>query len=111
VAFPAEFFRHWVRDFYQDNKLYRGRLVMGGRPVRLSAITCPLLAVGAKEDYIAPPECVRALLGAVGSRDKEYVELPGGHISLIAGRGAARHCWPKVAAWLGPRSAPGPRQA
>ncbi len=104
VAFPAEFFRQWVRDFYQDNKLYRGELVMGGRPVRLGAITCPLLVVGAKEDYIAPPECVRALLGAVSSRDKEYVELPGGHISLIAGRGAALHCWPKVAAWLGPRS-------
>jgi polyhydroxyalkanoate synthase len=42
---------------------------------------------------------------AVGSRDKEYVELPGGHISLIAGRGAATHCWPKVSAWLAPRSA------
>jgi len=22
VAFPGEFFRHWVRDFYQDNKLF-----------------------------------------------------------------------------------------
>ncbi len=42
--------------------------------------------------------CVRALIDVVGSRDKEYVELPGGHISLIAGRGAALHCWPKVSA-------------
>jgi len=40
----------------------------------------------------------------VASRDKEYVELPGGHISLIAGRGASVHCWPKVSGWLGPRS-------
>jgi poly[(R)-3-hydroxyalkanoate] polymerase subunit PhaC len=40
----------------------------------------------------------------VGSRDKQYVELPGGHISLIAGRGAAVHCWPKVSGWLGARS-------
>jgi len=78
-----------VRDFYQDNKLYRGELVMGGRPVRLERITCPVFVVGAKEDYIAPPECVQALIDAVGSRDKQYVELPGGHISLIAGRGAA----------------------
>ncbi len=100
VAFPGEFFRQWVRDFYQDNKLYRGELVMGGRPVRLERITCPVFVVGAKEDYIAPPACVRALMDAVGSRDKEYIELPGGHISLIAGRGAAVHCWPKVSAWL-----------
>ena len=104
VAFPGEFFRQWVRDFYQDNKLYRGELVMGGRPVRLERITCPVFVVGAKEDYIAPPGCVRALMDAVGSHEKEYIELPGGHISLIAGRGASVHCWPKVAGWLAPRS-------
>jgi polyhydroxyalkanoate synthase subunit PhaC len=104
VAFPGEFFRQWVRDFYQENKLYRGELVMGGRPVRLERITCPLFVVGAKEDYIAPPGCVRALMDAVGSHEKEYIELPGGHISLIAGRGASIHCWPKVSGWLGPRS-------
>jgi polyhydroxyalkanoate synthase len=104
VAFPSEFFRQWVRDFYQENKLYRGTLTVGGRPVRLGDITCPLFVVGAKEDYIAPPECVKALLGAVSSREKEYIELPGGHISLIAGRGAALHCWPKVSGWLAPRS-------
>src|SRR5438067_8894976 len=50
VALPGEFFRQWVRDFYQENKLYRGELVMGGRPVRLQNITCPVFVVGAKED-------------------------------------------------------------
>src|SRR5437773_8719346 len=104
VAFPGEFFRQWVGDFYQQNKLFRGEAVFGGRPVRLSTISCPVLVVGAKEDYIAPPECVRALIDAVSSRDKDYVELPGGHISLIAGRGASLHCWPKVSGWLAPRS-------
>jgi polyhydroxyalkanoate synthase len=104
VAFPGEFFRQWVRDFYQDNLLYRGELVVGGRPVRLENIRCPVFVVGAKEDYIAPPQCVRALLDRARSRDEEYVELPGGHISLIAGRGAATHCWPKVSGWLASRS-------
>jgi len=78
--------------------------VFGGRPVRLANISCPWFVVGAKEDYIAPPDCVRALADVVASRDKEYVELPGGHISLIAGRGAAVHCWPKVSGWLAERS-------
>ena len=49
---------------------------MGGRPVKLSSIGCPVLAVGAKEDNIAPPACVKALMDAVSSRDKEYLELP-----------------------------------
>jgi polyhydroxyalkanoate synthase subunit PhaC len=104
VAFPGEFFRQWVRDFYQGNRLVKGDLVFGGRPVRLETIKCPVFVVGAKEDYIAPPACVHALLDHVASQTKEYVELPGGHISLIAGRGAALHCWPKVSGWLAPRS-------
>ncbi len=104
VAFPGEFFRQWVKEFYQENRLIRGELRLGGKPVRLETIRCPLFVVGAQEDYIAPPACVRALIDAVGSRDKEYVELPGGHISLIAGRAASRHCWPKVSGWLAPRS-------
>ena len=104
LPFPGEFFRQWVRDFYQQNKLLKGELTMGGRPVRLQSITSPVLAVGAAEDNIAPPGCVRPLIQAVSSHDREYVELPGGHISLIAGRGAAVHCWPKVAAWLTSRS-------
>ncbi|MGH7398009.1 MAG: alpha/beta fold hydrolase, partial [Candidatus Rokuibacteriota bacterium] len=102
--FPGEFFRQWVRDFYQQNKLIKGELVMGGRRVDLREIRCPVLAVGAKEDNIAPPASVKPLIDAVSTRDKEYVELPGGHISLIAGRGASTHCWPKVASWLAARS-------
>ena len=100
VAFPGDFFRQWVKDFYQDNRMFRGTLTLRGRPVQLEAIRCPVFVVGAQEDYIAPAACVRALLDAVSSTEKDYVELPGGHISLIAGRGAAVHCWPKVAAWL-----------
>ena len=105
VGLPGAFFRQWVRDFYQENKLYRGELRYGGRAMPLGKITCPVLAVGAAQDYIAPPLCVRALIDAVGSADKEYIELPGGHISLIAGRGALRTCWPRVSDWLAARSA------
>jgi len=104
VAFPGEFFRQWAKEFYQENRMIRGELRIDGNAVRLADVRCPVFVVGAKEDYIAPPACVRALIDAVGSTDKEYVELPGGHISLIAGRGAAIHCWPKVSGWLGPRS-------
>ena len=102
--FPGEFFRQWVKEFYQENRLVRGELRLGGQTVDLKRISCPVLAVGAKEDNIAPPGCVKPFIDAVSSRDREYVELPGGHISLIAGRGAAVHCWPKVASWLAARS-------
>jgi len=104
VGMPGEFFRQWVKEFYQENRLIRGELRLDGRPVPLERIRCPVLVVGAREDYICPPACAQALIDVVGSRDREYVELPGGHISLIAGRGASIRCWPKVAGWLAARS-------
>jgi polyhydroxyalkanoate synthase len=104
VPLPGEFFRQWVKDFYQDNKLIRGELMFGGRRVDLAKIRCPLLVVGAREDNICPPACARALMEAVSSTDKEYVELPGGHISLVAGRQAANNLWPRVNQWLAQRS-------
>ena len=103
---PGEFFREWVKGFYQENRLLQGTLRYAGRPVRLGAIRCPVLVVGASEDHIVPGPCARALLDAVGSRDKEYVELPGGHISLIAGRSAPRQCWPRISRWLAEKGPP-----
>jgi polyhydroxyalkanoate synthase len=100
VPFPAEFFRQWVKAFYQDNRLVRGELVLDGRPVRLGQVSCPVFVVAGAEDYIAPAPCVKALLDHIGTRDTSYLELPGGHISLIAGRSASVHCWPRLAEWL-----------
>jgi polyhydroxyalkanoate synthase len=105
VPFPAEFFRQWVKDFYQENRLVRGELRLGGRLVDLGRIRCPVFVAAGAEDYIAPAPCVRALLDHVGAEDKTYLELPGGHISLIAGRAASRHCWPRVLEWLAERTA------
>lgn len=105
VPFPAEFFRQWVKDFYQDNKLIRRELHLDGELVDLGRIRCPVFVAAGAQDYIAPAPCVRALLDHVGGPDKTYLELPGGHISLIAGRSASRHCWPRVSEWLGERVA------
>ena len=105
VPFPGDFFRQWVRDFYQDNRLAKGELRLAGRLVDLTSITCPLLVVGASHDNIAPPSSVKALVDLVGSAETEYHEIEGGrHISLIAGRSASQECWPMVAQWLAARS-------
>jgi polyhydroxyalkanoate synthase len=105
VPFPGEFFRQWVKEFYQENRLIRKELRLGGRLVDLERIRCPVFVAAGAEDYIAPAPCVRALLDHVGTEDKTYLELPGGHISLIAGRSASRYCWPPVSEWLARRTA------
>jgi polyhydroxyalkanoate synthase len=43
-------------------------------------------------------------MGAVASIDKEYVELPGGHISVFSGRQAHKVLWPKIDTWLAERA-------
>jgi polyhydroxyalkanoate synthase len=100
VGFPGEFFRQWITWFYQENRLFKGTLSVRGVTVDLASVNQPILVVAAKQDKIAPPLACKALVDVVGSEDKEYVELPGGHISLIAGRQAHQNLWPRVASWL-----------
>lgn len=100
VGFPGEFFREWITWFYRENRLAKGELRLRGRRVDLSTIKQPILVVAARRDTIAPPASARALMDLVGSADKEYEELPGGHISLIAGRQANQYLWPKLVQWL-----------
>jgi polyhydroxyalkanoate synthase len=100
VGFPGEFFRQWIRWFYQENRLATGTLVLRGRRVDLGTVRQPILVVAARRDTIVPPAAARALVDLVGSADKEYEELPGGHISLIAGRQAHQYLWPKLVQWL-----------
>ncbi|MGI8552019.1 MAG: alpha/beta fold hydrolase [Dehalococcoidia bacterium] len=104
VGFPGEFFRQWIGWFYQENRLAKGQLVLRGHRVDLSTVHNPILVVAARKDTIAPPASARALVDLVGSADKEYEELPGGHISLIAGRQANQQLWPKLVSWLRARS-------
>ena len=102
VGFPGGFFRQWVKDFYQQNKLTRASSCWrAARGAAKSGSLC--FAVGPRRT--TSPAGVREAAEDVGSDARQgYVELPGGHISLIAGRGASVHCWPKVAGWLAARS-------
>jgi polyhydroxyalkanoate synthase len=100
VPLPKQFFRQWVRHFYQRNELFRGELRVMGHPVDLARITVPVLCVGATKDEIVPAASARALVEAVGSTEKQFIELEGGHISVIAGRRAKAQVWPTIAQWL-----------
>ncbi len=100
VPVPGEFFRTWIRLFYQENRLYRGTLEIRGRAARLQTIRCPVLVLAAAEDPIAPPPSARALLDVIGSRERRYVEVAGPHLALLVGDQARGRAWPEVAAWL-----------
>ncbi len=100
IGMPGKFFATLVRDLYMRNSLLQGEFYISGRKVDLKKIHHPLLVVGAKQDYIVPPLAARGLMEAVSSQDKEYVELPGGHISVFSGRQANQTLWPRIDTWV-----------
>jgi polyhydroxyalkanoate synthase subunit PhaC len=104
VPFPGAAFAQWIRDYYQENRLARGEIVIGGEPVDLARIGAPLLAIAGANDHIVPPAMARPLVDLVSSADREYLELPAGHVGLLAGSGAQKSLWPRVTAWLRDRS-------
>jgi polyhydroxyalkanoate synthase len=101
TPFPAAAYHQWITEFYQENRLSRGTLLMDGRPVRLAMITLPFLNVAARADTIAPRATTSLTLSKVGSHDKSEILLEGGHVGIVVGRSARTELWPQVSDWLG----------
>jgi polyhydroxyalkanoate synthase subunit PhaC len=100
VPVAGETFRQFVKDFYQENFLARGGLSIGGSPVRLESVRCPVLNVVAEHDTIVPRESSEAVMELVGSRKKEQITIKGGHHGLSIGPAAQSVVWPKTVEWL-----------
>jgi polyhydroxyalkanoate synthase subunit PhaC len=104
IQFPGEAYRQWIRDFYQTNKLIKGEMVIRGKKVNLGNIKANVLNLAGKNDLIAQPHQVEALMNAISSKDKEYNCLPVGHTSITFGSQAAKITYPTIADWLEERS-------
>lgn len=74
--------REFARDFYQQNKLIRGDLEIGGRRVDLARVRAPVLNIYARDDHLVPPASSQALRGALKGADYTEHELAGGHIGV-----------------------------
>ena len=97
---PGEVFRQWFKDLYQDNKLVRNELVLGGRTVDLRNITMPVLNVYATGDTIIPVACSRGVGERFGTKDYTEVPVPGGHIGTFVGGKAQKILAPTIAEWF-----------
>src|SRR5215208_1746992 len=102
--FPGAAFRQWITEFYQQNKLAKGEIVLRGRRIDISNIRMPLLNIAGKKDHICTLPQAEATMNLVGSEDKEFFVLDAGHVGLMTGRGAKKGLWPKVSDWLSTRS-------
>jgi polyhydroxyalkanoate synthase len=107
TPFPGAAFKQWIRDFYQQNKLVKGELMLREHRVDLAEIICPLLNIAAERDHICPLPQAELTTVLVSSEDKEFLVLDAGHVGLLTGRSAKKDLWPKVGSWLGERSGNG----
>ncbi|MFD3447496.1 class III poly(R)-hydroxyalkanoic acid synthase subunit PhaC [Microbacteriaceae bacterium 4G12] len=104
IPFPGEAYRQWIREFYQNNNLVKGELVIRGRKVKLENIKANVLNISAARDHIAMPCQVEALLDHISSKDKQYVCIETGHMSVIYGPKAIKETYPTIGDWLEERS-------
>ncbi len=100
TPFPGETYREWIRNFYQDNQLIKGELVLRSHPVDLARIKCPVLLVTAESDHIVPCKQTRALFEHIRSSDTMENNYPVGHVSLVFGGTARNQVYPQTAAWM-----------
>jgi len=100
----GEAFREFIKDFYQQNKLIKGELVIGGKPVDLGMITQPVLNIFAEQDHLVPPDASRALGRHVGTTDYTQLAFKGGHIGIYVSGRAQREVPPAIHQWLSTRN-------
>lgn len=104
IPFPGEAYRQWIRDFYQNNKLIKGELVVRGHRVDLKNIKANVLNLSGQNDLIAQPHMVEGLMDSISSMDKQYLNLPVGHTSITFGSQATKITYPTISEWLYERS-------
>ncbi len=100
----GETLRQFIKDMYQDNKLIKNELVLGGKQVNLKNITMPLLCACAEYDHLVPLSASRPLLDAVGSTDTQFISFKTGHIGMYVSSQSQKTIAPQIVEWLTSRS-------
>ncbi|HND15966.1 MAG TPA: class III poly(R)-hydroxyalkanoic acid synthase subunit PhaC [Saprospiraceae bacterium] len=93
-------YRQFIKDMYQQNKLAEGKFELEGHKVNLKKIDMPVLTIYASADHIVPPDTTKPINDLIGSKDKELMEFPGGHIGVFVGGRSQNVLTPAIADWL-----------
>lgn len=72
----------YLREFYNENKLAKGGMTMGGVTLNLAKVTLPIYELATKDDHIAPAQSV--FIGAkLFGGPVEFVLAGSGHIAGV----------------------------
>lgn len=104
IDYPQGAFLQFHAEFMRKNSLVKGKLRFGDRRADLRTVRSNLLAFAGETDQVAPIAAAKAIMKVVGSADKTFVIVPGGHMGVFAGSRAQPLVWGPTADWLIPRS-------
>lgn len=101
---PARAFREFIQWFFQENRLVRGELALGSKPVLLKNIMCPVLNIFAANDHLVPPSASVPLGAHIGSEDYESLQVDVGHIGMYVSSKARKAVPAAIMSWLRSRA-------
>ena len=90
--------RECLLGWYGENRPAHGNWQVGGSAVDPAQLTLPTLLAIPQRDRIVPPESAASL--ATSIRQARVLELPGGHVSIVAGPRAQELLWEPLRHWL-----------
>ncbi|MGA2895227.1 MAG: class I poly(R)-hydroxyalkanoic acid synthase, partial [Xanthobacteraceae bacterium] len=79
---PAANHSFYLRNCYLDNKLSKGKMILGNTPIDLKAIKAPIYNLATREDHIAPAKSVMLGSKLFGGQVR-FVVSGSGHIAGV----------------------------
>lgn len=102
--YPGATMREMIDKFGLANRFNHGHFYIGGRLVDLKTIDSALLALAGENDALTSITAASAIMSVVGSLDKTFAVVPGGHAGLFTGSQAVKTTWVIILDWLKLRS-------
>jgi polyhydroxyalkanoate synthase len=93
-------FAQFTRWFFQENRLLKGTLEIGGHRVDLKNIRQPVLNIYGKQDHLVPPSASTALELLVGTTDYLALGMDVGHIGMYVSGRSQRELPQAIVHWL-----------
>ncbi len=98
IPLPAPVARETIGGWYGANEPARGEWRIAGLPVRPADWRGPAFLAIPSRDRIVPPASAHALAAALPGA--EALDVPAGHIGMVAGESAERALWRPLLGWI-----------
>lgn len=100
----GEAYREFLKNFYQQNKLIKGEIIIGDKQVNLGNIKLPVLNLYAEKDHLVPPASSLALSNYLTTDDYTVNSFPVGHIGIYVSKKVQQSLPFVIAEWLETRN-------